>query len=52
MNAAVAGFGKMGLLHTGILSSIKNVKICAIAEKEKIENIDINISILYFYYLK
>lgn len=36
MNAAVAGFGKMGLLHTGILSSIKNVKICAIAEKEKI----------------
>src|SRR4051794_17160528 len=36
MNVGVVGFGKMGLLHTGILYSLENVRICAIAEKEKI----------------
>ena len=34
MNVAVIGLGKMGVLHTGILSSINDVTIKAVAEKE------------------
>jgi predicted dehydrogenase len=36
MNVAVIGLGKMGLLHAGILNSLKDVNLIAIAEKEKI----------------
>jgi predicted dehydrogenase len=32
----IVGLGKMGLLHTGILNCLDNVKIAAISEKEKI----------------
>ena len=34
MKAAIIGLGKMGLLHTGLLNTLKNVEIKAIAEKE------------------
>jgi predicted dehydrogenase len=36
LNIGIVGLGKMGLLHTGILNSIYNVKTVAISEKEKI----------------
>jgi predicted dehydrogenase len=36
MNVAVIGLGKMGLLHAGILNSLKDINLIAIAEKEKI----------------
>jgi len=36
MNVGVVGFGKMGLLHAGILNSMNNVKITAVAEKERL----------------
>lgn len=34
MKTAIIGLGKMGLLHTGLLNTLKNVEIKAIAEKE------------------
>ena len=34
MKAAIIGLGKMGLLHTALLNTLKNVEIKAIAEKE------------------
>src|SRR5215831_16702196 len=36
LNVGIVGLGKMGLLHTGILNSVDNVKIIAISEKEKL----------------
>ncbi|MGC1932046.1 MAG: Gfo/Idh/MocA family oxidoreductase [Candidatus Nitrosopolaris sp.] len=36
LNIGIVGLGKMGLLHTGILNSLDNVKIVAISEKEKV----------------
>ncbi|MBM2818345.1 MAG: Oxidoreductase protein family [Nitrosarchaeum sp.] len=36
MNVAVIGLGKMGLLHAGILNSLKDVNLIAITEKEKL----------------
>lgn len=34
INAAVIGIGKMGILHLGILSALKNVQVKSIAEKQ------------------
>lgn len=34
MNVGVIGFGKMGMLHTGILSIINGVNVVAVAEKD------------------
>ncbi len=34
MNVGIVGLGKMGLLHAGILNSLKDVKISSITEKE------------------
>ena len=36
MNIGIIGLGKMGLLHSGILNSLENVKITSICEKESI----------------
>jgi predicted dehydrogenase len=36
ISVGVIGLGKMGILHTGILSSLEGVKVVAIAEKEKV----------------
>ena len=36
MNVGIVGLGKMGLLHTGILNSLEDVKITAITEKENL----------------
>ncbi len=36
MNVGIVGLGKMGLLHTGILNTIPEVKITAITEKESL----------------
>ena len=33
---AVIGLGKMGLLHTGILSSMNNVELVALCEQKKL----------------
>ncbi len=38
MNAAIVGFGKMGILHAGILNSLEGVRLVAVAEKEDIIN--------------
>jgi len=35
LNAGIIGMGKMGLLHAGILNSLPNVKVNAIADTEK-----------------
>ena len=35
LKAAVIGMGKMGMLHAGILNSLDNVKVTAIADTEK-----------------
>jgi len=34
MKAGIVGLGKMGLLHTGILNTLKDVQVVSIAEKE------------------
>ena len=34
MRAGIIGFGKMGMLHTGILNTIEDVQVVSIAEKE------------------
>jgi len=34
MKIGIAGFGKMGLLHTGILNRLEDIEIVAVAEKE------------------
>lgn len=36
MNVGVVGLGKMGLLHSGILNSLPDIKIAAITEKENL----------------
>jgi len=36
LKAGIIGMGKMGMLHAGILNSINNVKVCAIADTEKL----------------
>jgi len=35
LNAGVVGMGVMGMLHAGILNSLDNVKITAMADTEK-----------------
>jgi predicted dehydrogenase len=36
LNVGIVGLGKMGLLHTGILNSLDNLKVVAVSEKDKI----------------
>ena len=36
INAGIIGLGKMGILHTGILSGLEGVNVTAIAEKESL----------------
>jgi len=36
ITAGVVGLGKMGLLHAGILNSLNDIKVVAVAEREKI----------------
>ena len=36
MNIGIAGLGKMGILHAGILNSLPNSKVGAICEKERV----------------
>ena len=38
IRAGVVGFGKMGLLHAGILNSLPGCKVVAVTEKEKLLN--------------
>ena len=47
LNVGIVGLGKMGLLHTGILNSINNVKILAISEKERIITKYVKISLSF-----
>src|SRR5688572_31911231 len=36
LNACIIGLGKMGLLHAGILNSLSDTRIIAVAEREKV----------------
>ena len=36
LQAGIIGMGKMGLLHAAILNSLKNVKVSAVADSEKL----------------
>jgi len=36
LKVAVIGFGKMGMLHAGILNTLPNVQLTAICEKDRL----------------